>query len=113
MSAAAASSTARLFAACGRICRAAAPSPAMPSLRGFGTQLVASGGGAIKPDPFVDHVEIDHPVLFRIADDAHGVAALAHDLDLLLEQAPEYHDAAVAGAEVLLGAVGDRSLGFP
>src|SRR5260370_25979826 len=100
----------------GRICRAAAPSPAMPILRRFGTRFAAVRyvrgacavrAGAEQPDPFVDHVEMDDLVLGRIADHPHRLAALLHGLDLLPPQPPTHHDAAVGGAPGLLRCVGD------
>src|SRR5260370_31907962 len=106
----------------GRICRAAAPSPAMPILRRFGTRFAAVRyvrgacavrAGAEQPDPFVDHVEMDDLVLGRIADHPHRLAALLHGLDLLPQHPPTHHDAPVGGAQVVLRAGGGGALRFP
>src|SRR5581483_3771809 len=96
----------------GRICFEAAPSPAIPTLN-LGTRFLAVWTGAGQSDPLVDDGNDDQLVFCRIADDAHRIAALLHDLDLLAQHAAENDDAAVGRTGVLLGAIGNRALRFP
>jgi hypothetical protein len=43
---------------------------------------------AEQTDPLVDHVELDQLILAGIAYDPQGIAAFAHDLDLLAQDFP-------------------------
>src|SRR4051812_30503371 len=58
-------------------------------------------------------VKRDDSVLGRIADESQRLAAVGDDTDLLLQQAPIEHDAAVGGAEIFFRPVEDRSLRLP
>src|SRR5262245_42800381 len=60
-----------------------------------------------------DDRQPDAAVRLGVADDALGLAATGHELGLLEHLAPHHDDAAIALAEMLLGAVGDRPLADP
>src|SRR4051812_21151625 len=67
--------------------------------------------GGEQAEPFVRRIQFDDMVLRGIANDYDGIAAIAHDLDLLFQHLAEHRNALVGGAKMLLPAVGDRTLG--
>src|SRR5215475_2114384 len=78
------------------------------------TPLVTLGARiAADEELSADDRQPDAAVLLEIADDGFGLAATGHELGLLEHLAPHHDDAAVALAEMLLGAVGDRPLADP
>src|SRR4051812_16033205 len=100
-----------IFAACARdglVCGAIGAS----SSGGLGAkQILPSALG--QTDGVVIDIDVEDRVLRGIADDAERLTSLLHDLDLLLQHAPEHDDAYIAVTDVLQGAVGDRTLCLP
>src|SRR6267142_5568143 len=74
---------------------------------------VLSEGQALGVDLPADVGQLDAHVARRIADQALGVLAVGDRVDILEQLLAQHRDAAVARAEVLLRAVGDRALADP
>src|SRR2546422_6163966 len=83
--------------------------PRRPLARGF----ALDPRRAVDEEIAADDRQPDAPVLLRISDHALGLAAAHHPLGVF-EDAPAHHDdAAIALAQMLLRAVGDRALADP
>src|SRR5262249_11160330 len=68
---------------------------------------------AEKADAFVDDVQLDNPVLLRVANDAHRLAAVSNDVDLLFQELTQKDDSLVSDAEIFQRSVGDAALRLP
>src|SRR5262249_39471367 len=62
---------------------------------------------------FLEEGQLDALRHVRVADDRLRIAALGDGVEIVEQALADHHDAEVAGADVLLAAVGDRALADP
>src|SRR5215470_2204156 len=64
-------------------------------------------------DALIDHVELDDPVLLRVANNSQRLPPFSHPVDLFVQKLSKENYPFVAHAEMLLRSIRDRPLGFP